>query len=264
MEIKKFIKAVLCLITALCLTACTGKTSEPSEAEFSDYQGNGWKVSYDTGCFAMTEKSGAVEFSFKDKDITDMLTISYSEGKMPEEVIYDATCDIDQEKVSRNEGYFAGQKDWCFTRDIQPEDTADNVGRHYSGVEHNGGTLLISVTWKKTEEEVSYSSDKISEILDTFEFTDHKPQEEYSYIPGIYEKTYEEDIEGKTEQFTYSVELNSDHTGMLHMQDDIEIYWTSIKIVPENSAVDGYEFKVEGDMLYLDLGGTWEEFERSR
>ena len=237
--------------------------SVESAADMQVYESSiGWKIKYDASCFELKEADGKTEFDFTGDDtVKDSLTISYVEGQMPDEALYTATAELDQEKIERSEGWFPDSSNWSFTRNADPYTGADSIYRNFRGIEHNGGTVIIEIVWDGSADEAKamYASDKLAELADSFEFTSHRPQEQFAYVPGVYSKSYTEEIEGQKNELTYSIELNADHTGMLHIQDDVPIYWTSMMFYSEDGSNAG-EYKIEGETLYYKIGSEWDDF----
>ena len=91
-------------------------------------------------------------------------------------------------------------------------------------------------------------------IVDSITYEDFQPQTMFDYIPGTYS--------AQQDDAAMTVTLNEDHTGVLSVQDDIDIIWGSTELI----AVDGsfrYEYTVEGDNLYVNYDGTWMELARA-
>ena len=92
----------------------------------------------------------------------------------------------------------------------------------------------------------------LAAVVDSFEPNDQQPQTYSQYVPGKYVTTFEDGIEGE-ESTEYYVQFNEDHTGLIHMQDDISVIWYSRDGVVLNADTGEqiYEYNVEGDSLYL-------------
>jgi len=231
---------------------------------------DGWKIKYNPDLFIMSEgDKGEVSFSYQGESAgSNVITISYHKGKMPTEVLYEKTANVDDSKISRSEGWFGGTyPNWSYTRDIAPDKEGSGLGEIYTGIEHNGGTLLVDVLYHRDldEERNMDTSDQISGVLGTLEFTSHKPQEEMAYKVGTYVREYEEEMEGQEQTVTDTITLNEDHTGMMSFQDDIEIIWSSFELI-EKYGDNRYEYDVEGDNLLVNMndGGDWWSFERKK
>ena len=92
----------------------------------------------------------------------------------------------------------------------------------------------------------------LAAVVDSFELNDQQPQTYSQYVPGKYVNIFEDGIEGE-ESAEYYVQFNEDHTGLIHMQDDISVIWYSRDGVVLNADTGEqiYEYNVEGDSLYL-------------
>lgn len=90
----------------------------------------------------------------------------------------------------------------------------------------------------------------LAAVVDSFELNDQQPQTYSQYVPGKYVTTFEDGIEGE-ESAEYYVQFNEDHTGLIHMQDDISVIWYSRDGVVLNADTGEqiYEYNVEGDSL---------------
>ena len=117
-----------------------------------------------------------------------------------------------------------------------------------------GGTLLVQITTtKQADEETGIRvSDALAFVIDSFELQDQQPQTYSAYVPGRYVRDAADGIEGE-ENAVYYIQLNEDHTGVIHMQDDIQVIWYSRegKILNAGTGDQIYEYTVEGDNLYL-------------
>jgi len=276
------------LLTAVMLTGCMGKkaasftienttkeslSSDATSANTSVSDKNGWKTKYDSTMFDMTHSGNDVIFTYiGEGGGTDVLTIGYVEGKLPKEVLYDVTADVeisdDSGRIERYEGFFnADSGDWCYGRYIPRKEGSSEPERAYTGVEHNGGTLLISEvsTPMKDEAYQSACDSAIMDIRANFEWTDHKPQQEFANNVGTYERSYQEEPEGQKQTVTDTVVMNADHTGTLSFQDEVGFVWSSFEII-ENDSGNRYEYGVEGDNLYINYNneGEWLEFGRKQ
>jgi len=225
---------------------------------------DGWKVRYYPAEFKLnTENKGEVSFSYQGEAAgSDVVTFSYHPGKMPNEVLYEKTADIDDSKVTRSEGYFY-YPNWSYTRVIEPGVRGSGLGGTLIAMEHNGGTLLIDVLYheEKDEERNMTISDSISGLLDSIEFTNHEPQRELDYVPGTYVREYEEEIEGENTKVTDKVVLKDDHSGVISFQDDIDIIWSSYELMGTETDYRT-EYTVEGDILYVLDCEDWIQFNR--
>ena len=85
---------------------------------------------------------------------------------------------------------------------------------------------------------------------------DFGPQEMYSYIPGTYAGTGEDN--------TASVVLNEDHTGTVILpgaSEEAPVLWGSVELIARDNSFR-YQYDIEGEMLYLQIGEEWIEFEK--
>lgn len=257
---------------AACLTACAGKAATEAAAgsaeEMASYESkDGWKTTPGSSFTVQEDNEHQVSFKYKgEKPNNTQVIISYHPGKMPSEVLYEKTADIDDARITRTEGYSGGLKpNWTYSRLIEA-DAETGMSRQLSGTEHNGGTLLVDIQFYRSDsdEETEIIGDQIAGLLDTLQFTSHEPQQELAHNIGTYERKYKEELEGKEQEFTDTVTLNADHTGTISFQDDIKILWGSFQLVEYESG-NKYEYKVEGDTLYLNTeGDEWLEFTRKK
>ena len=275
-------KKILSVVLAVCmisLTACagakpgaeapTGAAAEKKEenTEKAYESKDGWKISYDADAFELNEDTpGETTFVYKKGSAgSNLITISYHIGKMPSEVLYEKVGGVDDKYVERSEGYFANTyPDWSYTRTVKA-DEGSGLNETFVGIEHNGGTVIIEVlTHDEKDDDKNMSiSDDISAVLDSFTFTNHKPQEEYAYVPGTYTHEFKEEIEGKEMDFKDTIILNADHSGKVEFQDSIDVIWSSYEIIqPGNNQRN--EYTVEGDYLYYNNDGEFIEFHKEK
>jgi len=235
---------------------------------------NGWKTKYDSTLFDMTHSGNDVIFTYiGEGGGSHVLTIGYHEGKMPSEVLYDVTADVansdNASRVQRYEGFFnSSSGDWCYGRQIDARTGIDEPDRAYTAVEHNGGTLLISEVSTPMKDAVNQSAcdQAVFEIRANFAFTDHQPQKEFEHVVGTYERKYKEEMEGKEQEFTDTIVMNSDHTGKLIFQDEVDTIWSSYEIEEQGSG-ERREYTIEGDALLLHPGNDkdpWLEFQKKK
>lgn len=230
----------------------------------------GWKMSYDTVKFSRNDNLGDGQICFNyigECSGTTAVLVSYIPGKLPDEVLYEKTADIDDSRITRGESYFGKDMYWAHYRHIKPENEDPNVGdvvyEGFTAIEHNGGTVLIdSIEHMETnDKQYSEIENSMSELINTFEFIDHKPQIEYAYIPGTYIREYTDEIDGDEVNIKESIILKEDHSCEMTLQDTVYGDWTGTKI--EINWGDEYEYSVEGDSLYLNMNGNWVEFKKS-
>lgn len=267
---------------AISVTACSGKTAgetaattaapaatEATTQAMASYESkDGWKTTQGSAFIVKEDNEHQVSFIYsKDgKEGKSKVIISYHTDKMPSEVLAEQTAGIDDAKITRSEGYFGARRPaWSYTRIIE-EDAATGMSRQLEAAEHNGGTLLVDIQYYRDEDQTDNEEvgDNITGLLDTLEFTSHSPQQELAYNVGTYERKYKEELEGKEQEVTETITLNEDHSGTISFQDDIPIVWGSYQLMDYNNGTK-YEYKVEGDMLYLNLDGNeWLEFSRKK
>ena len=231
---------------------------QEAEAGIEKYESSdGWSVSYDSACIELIEDD-AVYFKYTgEAEGTNQIAVMYYPDKMPDEVLTAAISkDTDGEipEHTRREGYFAGREDVWSMIDSMDSVTFPDATDDFIGVERNGGTLLIQITTtKQADDETGMQvSDALASVVDSFELNDQQPQTYSQYVPGKYVTTFEDGIEGE-ESTEYYVQFNEDHTGLIHMQDDISVIWYSRDGVVLNADTGEqiYEYNVEGDSLYL-------------
>ena len=234
------------------------ETEQEAEAGIEKYESSdGWSVSYDSACIELIEDD-AVYFKYTgEAEGTNQIAVMYYPDKMPDEVLTAAISkDTDGEipEHTRREGYFAGREDVWSMIDSMDSVTFPDATDDFIGVERNGGTLLIQITTtKQADDETGMQvSDALAAVVDSFELNDQQPQTYSQYVPGKYVTTFEDGIEGE-ESTEYYVQFNEDHTGLIHMQDDISVIWYSRDGVVLNADTGEqiYEYNVEGDSLYL-------------
>ena len=276
---KRIIAAILAgtMVMSLIVTGC-GKEAAPatdtaSESEITEVAAeseavqdvmtfmspDGYQIKYRPEEFACNEIDEHTQsFVFIGESAgTNMVTVYYKEGVGPEEVLGEITGPWgDQEKILRTQSWFPGTDDkWGFTRQMEAEGPAGSkIDNCAIAGEYNGGTLLFEFLGHRSgdEENDMMVSDALSEIVNSITYDDFKDQEMFSYYPGVYK-----DVKNDT----YSVELNDDHFGMLHFQDDVQIIWGSDYVMTTDGQ-NKYEFTIEGDSLYLreDEFGDFREY----
>ena len=250
-------------------TAAADETKDAAASlpESKPYESkDGWKVRYNPEQFTVTEKNDAehlVQFVWSGECAgTDMVAFSYVPDKQPQEVLAVATEGWDQEKVIRTEGHFAGRDDvWCFRRDLMPEGNGGESPVVYQSciaAEHNGGVILVEFLQHMEKEDGANTqiSDALSELFNSFEFTNHAPQEMYSYVPG----TYKIDEAGKPADMTdvpETVTMKEDHTTVFSNDPGMGLHWGSIEITEEKYQGKTWEYTMEGETLLLNIGDNW-------
>ena len=230
-----------------------------ADSELKEYvSDNGWSVRYDSGLIGVGETDAGVVFDYKGESSgANRITISYVPGEMPDEALYDFMAGEEGfPDHERSESSFAGRDDVWALR-IRMAAPGDETGGalEYIATEHNGGTIVISVLShpEQDEERGMAISDTLAGVLDSFTFTKHDPQTWYDYVPGKYVQKHEEEIEGSTVSTEYFVQLNADHTGTVHLQDDIPVIWYCREGVLLNAETGEqiYEYVIEGESLML-------------
>lgn len=244
---KKFFTLCLVLVGMVALVACgSQKPAEPVTFSSS----NGWDITYSPDVMTLTEKDGNADLAFAGDKKTSAayVDITYVAGKMPQEALYEKIADVDDSRVIRTEGKFGSTDAWAFTYLVSPEKEG-GIREQLTGIEHNGGTLLISIGIEEGDDaKMMPASDAIEAVVNTLVFTNHEPQQQFSYVPGTYVHTYTEEMEGEDMVFTNTVVMNEDHSGTLTVQDTVPFTWTSTQLVGQDFA---YEYTIEGDTLLL-------------
>ena len=234
------------------------ENTEAAAADLAKYESNdGWYVMYNDSLIDVEESEDGVSFIYTGKSAgNNEITFNYFMNRMPDEVLYDAIAtDEGLPEHERSEGYFAGRDDvWSMRVNVTPEEGSDEM-QEFIAVEHNGGTLIIQIdSHKEADDETGMKiSDTLSEILDSFTFTEHEEQTYSAYVPGKYVREETDEVGGQNVSAEYYVELNKDHTGVISMQDDIPVIWYSRegKIMDAETGEQIYEYVVEGDELFL-------------
>ena len=234
-------------------------TSEPAQdtaaAGIEKYESSdGWSAYYNSAAIEVIEDD-AVYFNYKgDAEGTNQISVMYYPNQMPDEVLGAAmTVNNEIPDHTRSEEYFAGRTDVWALKTSTASAVFPNATDDFIAVERNGGTLLVQITTTKQADEAKLIavSDEFSEIVNSFELKDQQPQTYSQYVPGKYtavkgEGTGEEGAD-------YYVQFNEDHTGVLHLQDDISVIWYSRegKVLNAETGEQIYEYVIEGDSLYL-------------
>ena len=76
----------------------------------------------------------------------------------------------------------------------------------------------------------------------------------YDYVPGTYAA---ENTDGAIGEIV----LNEDHTGVMKMQDDVDILWGSNELMAADGSFS-YEYTIEGDSLMVNYDGQWLTFNK--
>lgn len=214
---------------------------------------DGWAARYDPTMMESVEGDGFVDFVYLDAP-ENKATIRFIEGKQPEEVLYEVceAWECDMEAIYRTEGFFPGTTDkWGYWRVMNPQE--DGLSRTAVAGEFNGGVLLLENVIRITgDDEKDYRvSGALEMVVDSLRYDRFDAQTMYDYIPGVYA--------AEQDGAVYSVELNEDHTGVLHFQDDVSFVWGSVQLTGEDFV---YEYTIEGDVLMINYDGVWMQFDR--
>ena len=234
-----------------------GAGQEAAAPETVKYEStDGWSAVYEKNSIEVIEDDG-VYFSYIGKaDGVNQINVKYYADQMPDEVLYNVMADENGlPEHTRSEGYFGKGTDVWALRTSMTSVTVENATEDFIAVERNGGTLLIQVTTTKQADEMTGMgvSDALSAVLDSFELKDQQPQTYSANVPGKYVAQVTDQIDGQEVTAEFYVQLNEDHTGVIHMQDDVQVIWYSRegKVLSAETGEQIYEYVVEGDMLYL-------------
>ena len=234
-----------------------GAEQEAVAAELVKYESaEGWSASYDKSIIEVTEDDGTWFNYIGKADGVNRIIVKYYPGEMPDEVLYDVMADANGlPEHTRTEGYFGSGTDVWSIRTSMASSVIENATEDYIAVERNGGTLLLQIiTSKQADETTGMSvSDALSAVIDSFELKDQQPQTYSANVPGKYVAQVKDQIDGQEVTAEYYVQFNEDHTGVIHMQDEIPVIWYSRegKVLDAQTGEQIYEYAVEGDMLYL-------------
>ena len=238
--------------------------TEPAEEVYSSTEG--WSVTYDPALFAVNEgEDGDVtSFVYQGESAgTNMVTISYIKDKQPEEAMSELTDSWgDPEAIERSESYFPGTNDkWGYWRCLPAGEEGSGLTERVFAGEYNDGVLMFEFTEHRGSDTSAPdpAATALQALVDSITFEDFGPQNMYDYIPGVYVRTFNEEIEGEDMTFQDTVTLNEDHSGVLSLQDDLYVMWGSNMLI---QADNSYEYTIEGDKLMLNLDGDWLEFTR--
>lgn len=233
---------------------------------FKTYENEkGWTVYYDETLFAVKESWNTVDFVYGGEQGTEQLEITYMDDDSTDEVLADRTRDYDLSQVVKSEGYVGGRRDaWGYTVTVPCEEGGAGVYRKLTAVEHNGGTLLFDrlTAYENENARIAESGQACEEILNTFMFTDHDPEEEYDYIPGKYILN-DKKLQKSASNYPSYIRLNRDHTGLFGGAEEQEIIWYSRDpVIKVSASGDSYSYHIEDETLYMDMSGEWVEFEK--
>ena len=233
--------------------------------EYEEYKSSwGWSVEYDPSVITVNEADYMTSFVYTGESAgTNMMAITNIPERQEDEVLEELVNGFeDPESITKSESYFPGTGDkWGYW--ITPKDngTGSGLAEDIFTGEYNGGVLMFEfITHKSGDEEMDMAvSDTLSAIIDSIKYTDFEPQTMYADYPGVYKLSETEEIEGEEVTYEYSVTLNEDHSGVISMQDDIDVMWGSNALI---QADNSYDYKLEGDNLILDLDGNSLTFTR--
>ena len=194
---------------------------------------------------------------------TNMLTISYIADKLPDEVLSELTEGWgDPGSVESSESYFPGTSDkWGLWRTLLSNGEGSGLSENVFAGEYNGGVLMFDFTTHKAEDDSIDIpvSDALSAVIDSIKYEDFAPQTMYEDYPGVYKMEETEEIEGEEMTYEYSITLNEDHSGVISIQDDINMMWGSNLLI---GADFSYDYSVDGDKLTVDMDGNQLTFTR--
>ena len=316
----------------------------------------GWYVLYNPALFTVEEAKDDVKFHYTGEAVGEnYVEIRYIPDKQPREVLtaeveaLTEEYEVEDDAIIRDEAYIYEDK-WCYTTSVEYSEDDRDTTVTYQSAEYNEGVLLTKLVEGMTDENIleGYMDDALWHILDTINFYDYQPQEEFYYVPGTYSKgavstdhvvededgeedadedadeagtgaaaaaepadttaapaaeisdataapaaeiahpaaapagetadtaeapEADEDDEDDEEEIVISPEealaqapdqivLKKDHTGHFVTDAKAPIFWGSFQMTEKNT-VNSYEYDVEGDYLYLNIGGNWIEYEKT-
>ncbi len=238
----------------------TSQEAEPEEVSAPEYEvyesKDGWSVRYNPDCIAVNEADNFVGFVYTGECAgTNMVSISYTEGKQPQEVLGEITeAWGNGDEIERFESYCPGTSDkWAYWV-VLPSEGGSGLSETAIASEYNGGVLLFENTAHMSGDDAIdiAVSDQMALIVDSIQYKDFEEQTMLDYVAG----TYSQEVE---DGFKDTITLNHDHTGMISFQDDIPVTWSSIELI---GADFRYEYTIEGDILMVNIDDVWREFTR--
>ncbi|MBR4719253.1 MAG: hypothetical protein IKP31_03300, partial [Lachnospiraceae bacterium] len=126
------------------------EAKEPEVPEEKEYKSNdGWVVKYDPSVITVNESEDMTGFVYTGESAgTNMLSISYTPDKQPEEVLTELTEGWgDQDKIVRSESYFPGTSDkWGYWRSLPGDGIGSGLSENVFAGEYNGGVLMFEFT----------------------------------------------------------------------------------------------------------------------
>lgn len=223
-------------------------TEEVSAPDYESYTSDdGWTVSYYQDVIEVNEvDEHNVQFIYTGESTdTNMAVISFLEDTTPIEALDELAKGWGSDaEVTKSEGFFPGTSDkWGYWYTLQ-----DTEGTGYSETviagEYNGGVLMFEGVFHLSGDDETDMAicDITAMIIDSVSYENFEDQTMYSEYPGTYS--------AESDGFTYSVVLNDDHTGALHMQDDIDVIWGDDEIIYADGSFT-YEIELNGDELTL-------------
>ena len=238
--------------------------AEQASEEKEYVSDRGWSVKYDPSIITVNEGEDMTSFVYTGESAgTNMLTISYIADKLPDEVLSELTEGWgDPGSVESSESYFPGTSDkWGLWRTLLSNGEGSELSENVFAGEYNGGVLMFDFTTHKAEDDSIDIpvSDALSAVIDSIKYEDFGPQTMYEDYPGVYKMEETEEIEGEEMTYEYSITLNEDHSGVISIQDDINMMWGSNLLI---GADFSYDYSVDGDKLTVDMDGNQLTFTR--
>ena len=232
--------------------------AEQASEEKEYVSDRGWSVKYDPSIITVNEGEDMTSFVYTGESAgTNMLTISYIADKLPDEVLSELTEGWgDPGSVESSESYFPGTSDkWGLWRTLLSNGEGSGLSENVFAGEYNGGVLMFDFTTHKAEDDSIDIpvSDALSAVIDSIKYEDFGPQTMYENYPGVYKMEETEEIEGEEMTYEYSITLNEDHSGVISIQDDINMMWGSNLLI---GADFSYDYSVDGDKLTVDMDGN--------
>ena len=232
--------------------------AEQASEEKEYVSDRGWSVKYDPSIITVNEGEDMTSFVYTGESAgTNMLTISYIADKLPDEVLSELTEGWgDPGAVESSESYFPGTSDkWGLWRTLLSNGEGSGLSENVFAGEYNGGVLMFDFTTHKAEDDSIDIpvSDALSAVIDSIKYEDFAPQTMYEDYPGVYKMEETEEIEGEEMTYEYSITLNEDHSGVISIQDDINMMWGSNLLI---GADFSYDYSVDGDKLTVDMDGN--------
>ena len=242
----------------------TDDAAEQASEEKEYVSDRGWSVKYDPSIITVNEGEDMTSFVYTGESAgTNMLTISYIADKLPDEVLSELTEGWgDPGSVESSESYFPGTSDkWGLWRTLLSNGEGSGLSENVFAGEYNGGVLMFDFTTHKAEDDSIDIpvSDALSAVIDSIKYEDFAPQTMYEDYPGVYKMEETEEIEGEEMTYEYSITLNEDHSGVISIQDDINMMWGSNLLI---GADFSYDYSVDGDKLTVDMDGNQLTFTR--